>query len=111
MFAPILLAGLIAAGLDPSAADPTHDLSSIERVIAKEPAYKGKPRYCLLVFGLFGLDTCFCSIRTLLGLTRQPSAFAFLSFVFCSKDSFAQRSATLLLILEIPAWRGEAWLW
>jgi hypothetical protein len=27
------------------------DLSKIERTIAKEPAYKTKPKYCLLVFG------------------------------------------------------------
>src|SRR5262245_52809458 len=27
------------------------DLSKIERTIAREPAYKGKPAYCLLVFG------------------------------------------------------------
>jgi len=27
------------------------DLTKIERTIAKEPAYKGKPKYCLLVFG------------------------------------------------------------
>ena len=27
------------------------DLTKIDRTIDKEPAYKGKPRYCLLVFG------------------------------------------------------------
>ena len=27
------------------------DLGKIERTIAKEPAYQGKPKYCLLVFG------------------------------------------------------------
>jgi hypothetical protein len=27
------------------------DLSKVDRTIKKEPAYKGKPRYCLLVFG------------------------------------------------------------
>src|SRR5262245_5093937 len=27
------------------------DLSKIDRAIAKEPVYKGKPEYCLLVFG------------------------------------------------------------
>src|SRR5215470_17357354 len=27
------------------------DLTKIDRTIAKEPAYKGKPKYCLLVFG------------------------------------------------------------
>src|SRR5260370_27637620 len=27
------------------------DLSKVDRTIAKEPAYKSKPRYCLLVFG------------------------------------------------------------
>lgn len=27
------------------------DLSAIKRVIVKEPAYQGKPRYCMLVFG------------------------------------------------------------
>src|SRR5262245_54219874 len=27
------------------------DLSKIDRTIAKEPAYKSKPKYCLLVFG------------------------------------------------------------
>jgi hypothetical protein len=28
------------------------DLTKVERTIAKEPAYQGKPKYCLLVFGL-----------------------------------------------------------
>jgi hypothetical protein len=27
------------------------DLSKIDRTIKKEPKYKGKPKYCLLVFG------------------------------------------------------------
>src|SRR4029077_15428016 len=27
------------------------DLSKVDRAIAKEPAYKSKPKYCLLVFG------------------------------------------------------------
>jgi hypothetical protein len=30
---------------------PAADLAAIDHTIAKEPAYKGKPRYCLLVFG------------------------------------------------------------
>jgi hypothetical protein len=30
---------------------PAADLSKIERSIAREPAYKGAPSYCLLVFG------------------------------------------------------------
>jgi WD40 repeat protein len=37
---------LVTAGLGGAA-----DLSKIERTIGKEPAYKGKPKYCLLVFG------------------------------------------------------------
>src|SRR5579875_43304 len=36
--------------LSPVPAKPA-DLSKIDRTIKKEPAYKGKPRYCLLVFG------------------------------------------------------------
>jgi hypothetical protein len=27
------------------------DLSKVDRTIKKEPAYQGKPKYCLLVFG------------------------------------------------------------
>ena len=27
------------------------DLTKIDRTIAKQPAYRGKPKYCLLVFG------------------------------------------------------------
>ena len=27
------------------------DLTKIDRTINKEPAYRGKPKYCLLVFG------------------------------------------------------------
>jgi hypothetical protein len=34
-----------------SAALSAADLAKIERKIAKEPAYQGKPKYCLLVFG------------------------------------------------------------
>jgi len=30
----------------------TADLTQIERNIAKEPAYRSKPKYCLLVFGI-----------------------------------------------------------
>jgi hypothetical protein len=37
---------LVAPGLADAA-----DLTKIERTIAKEPAYKSKPKYCLLVFG------------------------------------------------------------
>src|SRR5437879_2537982 len=49
MFARVSLAGLFALAL----AWPAHaaDLAAIERVVLKEPAYQGKPRYCLLVFG------------------------------------------------------------
>lgn len=41
-----LLAALWLAGNSGAA-----DLHKIDRTIAKEPAYKNKPRYCLLVFG------------------------------------------------------------
>jgi hypothetical protein len=43
---PALTALILAAGPLPAA-----DLAKIDRTIAKEPAYKAKPRYCLLVFG------------------------------------------------------------
>ncbi len=49
MFTSILLAGLSAAAFNPPA--PGADLAAINRVILKEPAYQGKPKYCLLVFG------------------------------------------------------------
>jgi hypothetical protein len=42
---PILLAALSASPLRAA------DLASIERKIAKEPAYAAKPKYCLLVLG------------------------------------------------------------
>jgi hypothetical protein len=41
-----LAAALLAAGAAGAA-----DLARVDRTIAKEPAYKGKPKYCLLVFG------------------------------------------------------------
>lgn len=41
-----LAAVLTAAGLASAA-----DLTKVERRLAREPAYKDKPRYCLLVFG------------------------------------------------------------
>jgi hypothetical protein len=41
------LSFLVLAALPTQAAD----LAKIERVIAKEPKYEGKPEYCLLVFG------------------------------------------------------------
>jgi hypothetical protein len=44
-FAALLTAGLLAT---PAAAA---DLAALDRTIRKEPAYAGKPRYCLLVFG------------------------------------------------------------
>ena len=39
----VLLLGTALAG--------AADLTKIDRTIAKEPAYKSKPKYCLLVFG------------------------------------------------------------
>src|SRR5262249_44097505 len=46
---PCLLA--LAAALALSAGAAAADLAKVDRTIRKEPAYKGKPRYCLLVFG------------------------------------------------------------
>jgi hypothetical protein len=34
-----------------AAAAPAADLAKVDRAIRKEPAYRGKPKYCLLVFG------------------------------------------------------------
>jgi hypothetical protein len=48
MFTSILLLGLTSS-LGPPL--PATGLAAIPRVIAKEPVYEGKPRYCLLVFG------------------------------------------------------------
>jgi hypothetical protein len=39
----VLILGALPAG--------AADLSKVERTLAKEPAYQGKPKYCLLVFG------------------------------------------------------------
>jgi hypothetical protein len=44
-----LVTVLFAAG--PTATVSAIDLAKIERTIAREPAYTGKPSYCLLVFG------------------------------------------------------------
>jgi hypothetical protein len=46
----IVFCALLAAGA-PSVFAQGADLTKIERTIAKEPAYKSKPKYCLLVFG------------------------------------------------------------
>jgi len=43
----VLLAILVGSAVPVRAAD----LAKIERTIAKEPVYKDKPHYCLLVFG------------------------------------------------------------
>src|SRR5262245_65651509 len=45
LLAALVLVGVAAAG------DRATDLTKIDRTIAKEPAYKSKPKYCLLVFG------------------------------------------------------------
>ncbi len=45
-----LLAPLTWLALIPAIA-PAADLATIDRTIAKEPAYKTKPKYCLLAFG------------------------------------------------------------
>jgi hypothetical protein len=45
----VISALLLASGA-PGTAFAT-DLTKIDRTLAKEPAYKGKPKYCLLVFG------------------------------------------------------------
>jgi hypothetical protein len=47
----ILIAGLLVVAGVPVRTVSGMDLTKIDRTIAKEPAYKGKPRYCLLVFG------------------------------------------------------------
>src|ERR1700730_17465035 len=48
---PMLFLPLVASlVLSPNVA-PATDLSKIERSIRKQPAYRSKPRYCLLVFG------------------------------------------------------------
>jgi hypothetical protein len=44
-----LLAASLASA--PRANPAAADLSKVDRTIKKEPAYNGKPRYCLLVFG------------------------------------------------------------
>jgi hypothetical protein len=44
---PSLALAVLALWAAPAAAD----LTRIDRTIKKEPAYKGKPKYCLLVFG------------------------------------------------------------
>jgi hypothetical protein len=45
LLAALVLVGVAAAG------DQATDLTKIDRTIAKEPAYKSKPKYCLLAFG------------------------------------------------------------
>src|SRR5262249_7325319 len=45
-----LLAALLVTGV-PSVSAGGTDLTKIDRSIKKEPAYRGKPKYCLLVFG------------------------------------------------------------
>jgi hypothetical protein len=47
---PFLAALMLASGASVSVW--AADLSKIDRTIAKEPAYKSRPKYCLLVFGL-----------------------------------------------------------
>jgi len=47
-FLPVAAMTFLALGTNPS---PAVDLTMIDRSIAKEPAYKSKPKYCLLVFG------------------------------------------------------------
>jgi hypothetical protein len=44
---PTALACLVLATAPLSAAD----LAQVDRTIAREPAYRSKPKYCLLVFG------------------------------------------------------------
>jgi hypothetical protein len=49
MRTPVFVATfLVCCALPAQAAD----LAKIERVVAKEPKYQGKPKYCLLIFGL-----------------------------------------------------------
>ena len=45
-----VLAALIGVALSASAA-PAFDLTKIDRRVGKEPRYKAKPKYCLVVFG------------------------------------------------------------
>jgi hypothetical protein len=50
LFLAVLAALALTGGLTPRRSVAA-DLSKIDRSIRKEPAYRGKPRYCLLVFG------------------------------------------------------------
>src|SRR5262250_2615532 len=47
-FLPALM---LLAGPPATARGADVDLSKVDRTIAKEPAYRHKPKYCLLVFG------------------------------------------------------------
>ncbi len=42
---------LALAALALGTAAPAADLAKLDRTVRKEPAYRGKPHYCLLVFG------------------------------------------------------------
>jgi hypothetical protein len=46
-----LIPYLALTALALGAAAPAADLAKTDRTLRKEPAYRGKPRYCLLVFG------------------------------------------------------------
>jgi hypothetical protein len=45
---PTLALAALTLGAGPA---PAADLAKVDRTVTKEPAYRGKPQYCLLVFG------------------------------------------------------------
>ncbi|OAI54366.1 hypothetical protein AYO44_03600 [Planctomycetaceae bacterium SCGC AG-212-F19] len=49
---PVAFSFLLAAFVVSAGPVSPADLSQINRTIAKEPVYQGKPKYCLLVFGV-----------------------------------------------------------
>src|SRR5438477_8264550 len=63
----LLIPSLTLAALALGAA-PAADLAKADRTLRKEPAYRGKPQYCLLVFGPGARETAWL----VLDLVSEP---------------------------------------
>ena len=82
--ATLLLATLILSAFPVAGSD----LAKIDRHIKKEPAYQGKPKYCLLVFGpeakhrvWLGLSRICWPLRRFSGSDLFPRQWSFISSI------------------------------
>lgn len=93
------------------------DLSKIDRTIAKEPAYQGKPKYCLVVYGpeaktrvwlVVDGDTLYADCKGDGDLTAEGNRFSFLKQNYRFEPiEIGPQNGTTAFTLVVESWIGE----